>query len=471
MTRIVPPPATLREAANVVPARPSRPRPALAVAMLGFAAVALDAQVTNVALPAIHRDLGGGLAGLQWIVTGYTLMFSALLLFGGTLSDRIGARRAYRSGMVLFVVASAACGLAPSLPFLIVARLVQGTGAALVTPTSLALLREAYEDGSRRAKAVAYWALGGSAAAAAGPILGGALAQVDWRLIFFLNLPVGALAIGILSRVADSPRRVVRFDWTGQVSAVVGLAALTFGVIEGGSLGFASPEIISAFGVAVASFSIFLGAQARGQHPMVPLSLFRARPVSISLCVALITMMGFYGLVFLQSLYFQQLRGESALHTGLLFLPMTALVTVLNPLVAHIAARFGPLVPIIGGQFAMAAGLVALAVAPAHTPTIVVALLMIPVGVGGSFTVPPIASLLLDSVAAQQAGTASGVLNTFRQLGGSFGVAVFGAVVAAQAGLLPGLRISYLVTAVLLAVTAAASLALRSSKARLDTNT
>jgi DHA2 family methylenomycin A resistance protein-like MFS transporter len=368
--------------------------------------------------------------------------------------------------MVLFVVASAACGLAPSLPFLIVARLVQGTGAALVTPTSLALIREAYGDASQRAKAVAYWALGGSAAAAAGPILGGALAQVDWRLIFFLNLPVGALAIWILTRVAHSPRRVVRFDWTGQVSAVVALAALTFGVIEGGSLGFASPGILCAFGVAGACLVVFLRAQARGRHPMVPLSLFHSRPVSISLCVALITMMGFYGLVFLQSLYFQDLRGASALHTGLLFLPMTALVTLLNPLVARIADTYGRLVPIVGGQIAMAAGLVALAVAPAHTPTIVVALLMIPVGVGGSFTVPPIASLIIDSVAPQQAGTASGVLNTFRQLGGSFGVAVFGAIVAAHTSLLHGLRISYLATAVLLAGTVAASLTLRTSQAR-----
>ncbi|MGH9057306.1 MAG: MFS transporter, partial [Acidimicrobiales bacterium] len=218
MTTVIHAPPRPIEGSVEAAARP--PRTVLAVAMLGFAAVALDAQVTNVALPAIHRDLGGGLAGLQWIVAGYTLMFSALLLLAGTISDRIGARSAYRVGMVLFVAASVACGLAPSLPFLVAARLIQGTGAALVTPTSLALIRQAYEDPAQRAKAVTYWALGGSAAAAAGPILGGALAQVDWRLIFFLNLPVGVAAVGILTRVGRSPRRPAPFDWAGQASAV-----------------------------------------------------------------------------------------------------------------------------------------------------------------------------------------------------------------------------------------------------------
>jgi MFS family permease len=154
-----------------------RQRAALAAAMLGFAVVTLDAQIVNVALPSIHDDLGGGLSGLQWIVSGYTLMFSSLLLFGGTIADRFGSRRAYRNGMLLFVVASAACALAPSLQLLILARLLQGTGAALVTPTALSLIREAYDDVQARAKAIAYWGVGGSIAAAAGPILGGLLTQ------------------------------------------------------------------------------------------------------------------------------------------------------------------------------------------------------------------------------------------------------------------------------------------------------
>jgi DHA2 family methylenomycin A resistance protein-like MFS transporter len=199
------------------------------------------------------------------------------------MADRVGSRTAYRNGMVLFVAASAACGLAPSLPFLIGARIVQGIGAALVTPTSLSLIREAFEDSRERARAIAFWAMGGSVAAAAGPVLGGLLTQVGWRLIFFVNLPVGLAAIGLLTRAARSPRRAVRFDWTGQVSAILALGALTYALIEGGRSGFGSYPIIAAFLVSAASFAVFLAAERRGRHPMVPLSLFRSRPVAVTL--------------------------------------------------------------------------------------------------------------------------------------------------------------------------------------------
>lgn len=436
-------------------------RAALGLAMLGFAVVALDAQITNVALPSIHRSLGGDLAGLQWIVTGYTLMFSALLLFGGSMADRIGSKTAYRNGMVVFVAASAACGLAPSLPFLVTARIVQGTGAALVTPTSLALIRDAFGDSRERARAIAFWAMGGSVAAAAGPVLGGLLTQASWRLIFFVNLPVGLAAMGLLRRAAPSPRRPARFDWTRQVSAVLALAALTYALIEGGSSGFGTGRIIAAFLISATSFAVFLAAEHRGRHPMVPLALFRSRPVALTLAVAFITMAGFYGTVFLQSLYFQQQRGYSALATGLLFLPMMGLVALTNPLVARIAQRYGRILPIIAGQAAMAAGLLALALLPLHTPVPAVAAVMILVGGGGAFTVPPIASLILDSVPGPLGGTASGVLNTFRQMGGSLGVAVFGAVVSASTAFEAGLRVSYAGTAILVAIAAAGTLTLR----------
>jgi MFS transporter, DHA2 family, methylenomycin A resistance protein len=447
-------------------ARPQRQkRAALGLAMLGFAVVALDAQITNVALPAIHRGLGGGLAGLQWIVTGYTLMFSALLLFGGTMADRVGSKTAYRNGMVLFVAASAACGLAPSLPFLIAGRIVQGTAAALVTPTSLSLIREAFEDSRERARAIAFWAVGGSVAAAAGPVLGGLLTQAGWRLIFFVNLPAGLAAIGLLARAAQSPRQAVRFDWAGQVSAVLALGALTYALIEGGSAGFGSGPIIAAFLISATSFAVFLAAEHRGRYPMVPLALFRSRPVAITLSVAFITMAGFYGTVFLQSLYFQEQRGYSALATGLLFLPMTGLVALTNPLVARIAQRYGPNLPIIAGQAGMATGLLLLALLPLHAPVLAVAAVMIPVGVGGAFTVPPIASLILDAAPGHLGGTASGVLNTFRQMGGSLGEAVFGAIVSASAAFEAGLRLSYAATAALVAIAAAATLALRKQPA------
>ncbi|GIF23153.1 DHA2 family methylenomycin A resistance protein-like MFS transporter [Actinoplanes tereljensis] len=444
---------TLLDPTTTRPVAAQRPRASLAVAMLGFAVVTLDTQVVNVALPDIARDLGGRLSALQWIVTGYTLMFSALLLFAGTLSDRIGARRTYGIGMLIFVVASMVCGFAPGLGGLIAARVVQGVGAALVTPTSLALIRAAYHDSKARARAIAYWAMGGSIAAAAGPVLGGALTQLDWRLIFFLNLPVGLVAGLVLRGTADSPRNVVPFDWTGQIAAVLALGALTYGIIEGAG--------VIPFVVAFLAGAIFLIAQARGRHPMVPLDLFRSRTVSVALAVGFLNMAGFYGVVFLQSLYFQQSRGASPFVTGLLFLPMTGLVALLSPVAARTAARFGPAVPIVGGQLLMAAGLAGLVLLPADAPLLLVAAVMVPVGVGGSFTVPPTTALILDSVPHHRAGTAGGVFNTFRQMGGSLGVAAFGAVVASQATFRSGLQISLTVTAILVLLTAGVSLVLR----------
>jgi len=441
----------------------ARPRASLAVAMLGFFVVALDAQIVNVALPAIRSDLGGGLSGLQWIVTGYTLMFSALQLFSGTFSDRAGARRAYGLGMTLFTVASLACGLSPNLPVLIAGRVLQGIGAAMITPSSLALIREAYHDAAQRGRAIVYWGLGGSVAAAAGPVLGGVLTQLDWRLIFIVNLPVGAGALFVLARVMPSPKRPTPFDWVGQVTAVLALASLTYAIIEGAEVGYESPGILTLFAVAAASAAAFVLAQARRKHPMVPLDLFRSRTVSTTLAIAVVTMAAFYGVVFLQSLYFQQQRGATALETGLLFLPMTGLVALLNPLAARLMVRFGNVAMIAVGQLLMALGLAGLWLLPADAPVLAVALVMVPVGVGGSFTVPPIIALVMDDVPAERAGTASGVVNTARQVGGSLGVAIYGALLAGH-DFMGGLRLGLGTTAVVLLILTAGSLRLRHAR-------
>lgn len=442
----------------------ARPRASLAVAMLGFFVVALDAQIVNVALPEIRNDLGGGLPGLQWIVTGYTLMFSALQLFSGTFSDRAGARRAYGIGMILFTAASAACAFSPSLPALITGRILQGIGAAMITPSSLALIREAYHDAAQRGRAIVYWGLGGSVAAAAGPVLGGVLTQIDWRLIFFVNLPVGAAALLVLSRVAPSTRRPVPFDWFGQITAVLALASLTYGIIEGAAVGYGRPEILTLFAVCAGSVAVFVLAQVRGRHPMVPLDLFRSRTVSTTLTIAVVTMAAFYGVVFLQSLYFQQQRGATPLETGLLFLPMTGLVALLNPLAARLMVRYANAAMIAAGQLLMAMGLAGLWLLPADAPALLVALTMVPVGVGGSFTVPPIIALVMDHVPAEKAGTASGVINTARQVGGSLGVAIYGALLTGH-DFMAGLRLGLGGTAVVLLILVAASVPLRHARA------
>ncbi|WP_300681396.1 MFS transporter [Nocardioides sp.] len=430
-------------------------------AMLGFFVVALDAQIVNVALPSIGSALGGGLTSLQWVVTGYTLTFSALILFAGTLSDRIGARKAYAAGMVVFAIASACCGLAPSIPTLVIARLVQGAGAALVTPTSLALIREGFDDVTQRTRAIGLWAVGGSVAAAAGPIVGGALTALDWRLIFWVNIPVAVLALAFVSRTAPSPVRRAPFDLIGQVTAVTALGALSYVVIEGRTLGWTSPTALGLVALGLAVAVGFVVAQARRAHPMVPPAMFASRTLRVALVIAFTSMAAFYSVVFVQSLYFQQQRHATALVTGVLFLPMTGLVTVISSSSAALVARFGQRNLILAGLVIQCVGLLVIASLPATITVWGVALAMIPVGVGGALTVPPIASLVLENAPGDLSGTASGVLNTSRQLGGSLGVAAVGAVIGAHQVFMDGMRVGLIATVVVLAATAVLSTTLR----------
>lgn len=452
---------TVRQETDLDDESAPHPGAALAVAMMGFFVVALVSQVVNVALPVIRAAFGGSLSDLQWVVTAYTLAFSSLLLFGGTISEQLGADRTYRAGMVLFTVASVACGLAPDLVALVVARTVQGVGAALITPTSLALIRQEFIDPVRRTRAIAYWALGGSVAAAAGPVLGGALAEVAWRWIFWLNVPVGVAALWALSRVSRSPRRIVPVDWAGQAGAVLGLGGLTFVIIEGSVLGWLSVPILLVLAAALVGAMVFVVAQMRGVHPMVPFSLFSSRQVTVALLCSFSGMFAYYATILAQSLYFQEGRGLTPLATGLLFLPMTGLVAALNPLVARAQVRFGPAPLVVTGMAMMAVGLIGLTLAARSADPWLSAAMMVPIGLGGSFTVPPLTTLVLDGTPVERAGTASGVLNTFRQVGGSLGMAVVGAVIAANPDFMAGHQTALVAMAVLLASTALASLSLR----------
>ncbi|MFG2833028.1 MFS transporter [Streptomyces sp. NPDC048434] len=448
-------------AADAPEAARGRSTVVLGAALLGFFLISLDALIVTVALPDIGRSLGGGMSGLQWVVDGYTLIFAALMLSAGALSDRIGARQAYGGGLVLFALASAACGLAPGLGVLVAARLVQGGAAAVMMPASLALVRQGFPDQAKRARAIAIWTVGGAVAVAAGPVVGGALtASVGWRWIFFVNLPAGLLALALLARVPVSPRLPARLDLVGQVTAVVAMGALTYGVIEGGDKGFGRPPVVVSLLVAAAAAAAFLAAQAKGSHPMLPLLLFRSRVVAVSLMVGFMLNAAYYGGVFIFSLYLQQERGQSALHAGLMFIPMTALVAVVNLASAKLAGLFGPRVPMVAGQLLGTAGLLALLTVGAHTNVWVVAALMVPVGLGGALTVPALTAMLLDAVPADRAGTAAAVLNTGRQVGGAIAVAVFGALLAGADTFLAGMRWSMLIAAAGLVLTAGATLTL-----------
>ena len=449
-----------------VAGRAENPAPAwsLAAALLGFFVVTLDAVIVNVALPDIGRELAGGMSGLQWVADGYTLMFAALLLSAGSLSDRVGARRAFGAGMVLFVLASAGCGLAPSLPVLVAARLGQGSAAAALMPASMALLSQAYPDPARRARALGTWAMGGAAASTAGPLLGGLLSAVSWRLIFFANVPAGAAALLLLARAGRSPRHSVPFDWAGQVAAVAAMGGLTYGAIEAGAAGFTAPRVLAAFAVAVVALALFGLVQARGRHPMLPLSLFRSRAVSVAVVIGFAFMVGYYGLPFVMSLYLQQLRGLSALGAGVTFVPMMVVGGALNPFTARLAERFGARALIACGLLSMTAGLAVIGLLPAAAPVALLSALMILVGLAGPLVMPPVMALLLHAVPARRAGVASGVFNTSRQVGGALAIAVFGALLASRATFLPGLRVSLLIAAGVVLAAAAVSALVRPSE-------
>jgi MFS family permease len=267
----------------------------LVAAVIGFFVVTLDAVAVNVALPSIRHAFGGGISGLQWVVDAYTLAFAGLLLWAGALSDRVGASRAFTVGAGVFAAASAGCGLAPSLGWLVAARFVQGSAAAVLMPASMALISRAFREGPDRARAVALWAMGGVAASTSGPLLGGLLTVVSWRLIFFINLPAGAAAVVLAARMAPSPRRQASFDWAGQLTGVAGMGAVTYGAIEAGAVGFAAPQVLAAFAAAVVSLAGFLKVEARVAHPMVPLDLVRCRSVAVPVAVGFAFVVGFYG--------------------------------------------------------------------------------------------------------------------------------------------------------------------------------
>ncbi|MGW2490749.1 MFS transporter [Streptomyces sp. NPDC001606] len=436
------------EAAAVGDELTPRPAPAhsLLAALLGFSLITLDASVVNVALPAIGSSLGGGMSGLQWVVDAYTLAFAALMLSTGAFADRAGASRAYALGIAVFTLASAACGLAPNLPALIGARVVQGVSAAVVLPASLALVRQAYGDPAQRARAVSLWAAGGSVAVALGPVAGGALTTAwNWRGIFFINLPLGVVALALLLRAPRSERRPAPLDLPGQLTAVVALTALTFGVIEGGTTGAA------AFAVAVAAAALFVRIEGRQAHPVVPLGLFRDRAVRVAVAAGSACSVAFYGVVFLFSLFFQQLQGRSALYAGLMFLPMSGLIAVTNVAAGKLAGRFGPRLPMLAGQALAAAGLLGLLCVRTDTPAPLAAVLLIPVALGCALTVPPLTAVMMDAVPAERAGLAAGVLNAARQVAGGLGIAVFGALV--NGGFTSGLRVSLTLAAALFTLT------------------
>lgn len=413
----------------------ARSRGTLFAAALGFVVVLLDVSVVNVALDALRQGFATDIAGLQWVLNAYTLVFAALLLSAGALGDRLGARRVFMLGFALFTLASAGCGLAPSLTALIFARIAQGIGAAMLVPNSLSMLQQAFSDSAQRSRAVGWWGAAGGIALAAGPVLGGMLvSHAGWRSIFLVNLPIGLLGLYLSWRHAEPGRRATvkpqgGLDLPGQAAACLTLAALTYALSAASGLGWAHPRVHGSLLLSLASAAAFITIESRSASPMLPLTLFRLPSFALaSVCGAIINF-AYYGLIFVFSLFFQLEQHLSPQQTGLAFLPMTVVLMAVNILVGRLSGRVRARGLMLFGMSWAALGYA----------------LLLPVSIEGSYgwlvapmlmassgiatMVPTLTNLTLSAVSPAQTGIASGVLNTARQVGGMLGVAVCGFLV------------------------------------------
>ncbi|MFC8730847.1 MFS transporter [Luteimicrobium sp. NPDC057192] len=436
----------------------SRASWALVAVSLGFAVVQLDVSVVNVAIEPIGSDLGGSLSDLQWVVDAYTITFAGLILSAGSLGDRVGAKRVFLAGFALFTLASVGCGVAPSLGLLVLARAVQGVGAAVLVPCSLALLNHAYPAAADRARAVGLWAAGASVALSAGPLVGGVLtATVGWRAVFLINFPLGLLGIVLATRyAAETTRTPTRsLDLHGQLAGLVTLVAVSAATIEGGRTSFTEPVVVGSYALAALAGAAFVRNERRATDPMLPLALFRVRSFAVPVGIGFVINVAFYGLIFVLSLYFQEARGLSVLQTGLAFAPTTLAVLVGNLSAGRLTAALGARRVLAGGGALVAVSVAGLLVVAAGTPYAALVVQLVVLGLGLGVIVPAMTTQALGSVEPARSGMASGALNTARQTGSVVGVAVFGALAAG--GLVHGVRAALAISCALgLAVVALA---------------
>jgi EmrB/QacA subfamily drug resistance transporter len=437
----------------------------LAAVSVGLFMIMLDNTVVNVALPSMRNSLHMSLSELEWVVAGYALTFAAFMLIGGKLADFLGRRLVFMLGLAVFTGASLACGLAPNGGFLIGARIVQGLGGALMNPATLSIIAATFAP-RERGRAIGIWAGVSAMALAIGPLVGGLLTEhVNWNWIFFINVPVGLLGLLLAPMLIDESRDTSaeqRLDLPGLATSALGLFALTYAFIEGNSYGWTSAQIVGAFAVAAASLIAFVLLERHQRAPMLDLSLFRNRTFGGANAAMLFVGLAMFGTFFYVSLYMQNVLKYSPVEAGASFLPMTILIILIAP-------RAGALTDRVGSRWLVGTGMTLLSVMLFYYTTLGAhesfwALLpgLLTGGIGMGMTMTPVTAAAMSAVSVDKAGVGSAVLNSARQVGGSLGIAVMGAIVAGSSNYLTGFHDALRVGAILcLTGAAVAVLAIR----------
>ena len=409
----------------------------VAVALATFMTY-LDNNVTNVAIPTIQRSLHLSIAGLEWVVSSYVLVFAGLLLVGGKLADGYGRRRLFFVGAVVFTLASLAAGLAGSGGVLIAARLVQGLGAALLVPTTLAIIMATFEDARERTMAIGAWTAIGALALAFGPLIGGFISQhLHWGWIFFINVPVGAVALGIAAVTMDESRDTSagrRLDVPGMIASSVALFALTYALIEGHDDGWTAPVILAAFAVAAVAGAVFVAIESRATAPMVTLRLFRSRMFSGGTVTMMVWAFGIFGIYFFTSIYLQEILGFSPTKAGLAFVPMALCLALAASISGPIYLRLGAHRTVAAGMVMMAAGLYLFSTLGAGATFAGLMPGFVLFGLGAGLMQVPLTNAVLHGQPPEQAGIASALLNASREVAGLLGITVIGAILRSRQG-------------------------------------
>jgi EmrB/QacA subfamily drug resistance transporter len=394
----------------------------------------VDSTAVNVALPVLQTSLQASVASAQWIVESYALFLSALVLVGGTLSDRVGRRRIFSIGTVVFAAASLACGLAPGVSSIIAARAVQGIGAALLIPSSLAILGAAFSP-RERGRAVGTWSALTSIAAAVGPAFGGWLVEaVSWRAVFFLNLPIAGAVLWIAGRKVPESRNPSsgRLDLGGAALATVGLGALIFGLIEAPSAGWGNPRVFGPVAAGAAALAAFLAVERRTSHPMLPAALFCSGPFVACNLLTFFLYAALSATLFFLPFDLIQARGYSAAAAGAALLPFVLLIFLLSRWAGGVADRIGARIPLTVGPLVAGTGFVLLAALRSGSYAGGVLPGLAVLGLGMAITVAPLTAAVLNAVDREEAGVASGINNAVARVASLLAIAVFGIVAAAS---------------------------------------